>query len=277
MSVEKGNIYREMQQGHFVVSAEINPSSSMDIAVWAGWRNNTGINAYDVNDRPSVESVKAADILSHASALPVIAHIASRKYSAEDMSRLAETIARNEMIRDVLVIGGDMQAGGIGPLTALKTLKKTFSSKGVDVALGATVNQNAADLDKERKSVERKQAAGADFFMSQVVFTEKQVDRTHAFFGEISDRPLVMGVWPITDIKAAIRIYRGKIPGVVLSEHEYNDYLSIDAEDIEGFKRRGIESARKLINYIKVSGVANGIYIVSPRKANDLREVVGRI
>jgi len=134
----------------------------------------------------------------------------------------------------------------------------------MDLSLAAAVNQNTTDLSKEAERIKSKEDAGADFFMSQPVFSKDQIFELCNFFRAYSKKPLMVGIWPITSLKTARLIREKKIEGVIMPTEIYNECERIGAESSFRLNERCISLALDLIEYIRSSTSANGVYIVAP-------------
>lgn len=279
MFVEKEGVYKRMTKGEFVISAEINPT----VSKLEGMRSlvdrlfGLGINIVDINDRPSVDSLEVArTFLSSELEGNIVPHIASRKYSEESLLNLVSNINYCDGIRDILVIGGDRSSftEGVSPLFVLKFLGEKLRLGHTDISLASSFDQNVKNKGKEDRMVRSREDSGADFFMSQAVFTPEQAEQAIESFRKSSERPLMMGIWPVTRMSILRNIWEGKIRGVALPEGKYEEYQEAYAKGKEELRAKGIDDARQLLNYIRDSGVASGVYIVLPPNIEDVAEII---
>ncbi|MDQ0256616.1 homocysteine S-methyltransferase [Evansella vedderi] len=125
--------------------------------------------------------------------------------------------------------------------------------------VGAAFNPNVKYLDKAVERLEKKIACGADYFLTQPVFSVKQMEE---IFDQTKDlkAPIYLGVMPLTSHRNAEFLHH-EVPGITLTD-DIRQVMERHQGDKAQSKREGIAIAKNLIdgalNYFK------GIYLVTP-------------
>ena len=123
--------------------------------------------------------------------------------------------------------------------------------------VGVAVNPTADDLEEEAQRFRDKIAAGAQFAMTQIVFDLEYLDRFAERLGGEWPIPVLLGVFPLTSYRLAVRLHN-EVPGIVVPQ-KLQDALEAagsDAADV------GFAHARELIAAARES--AAGVYVVAP-------------
>src|SRR5439155_9741665 len=79
------------------------------------------------------------------------------------------------------------------------------------------VNPNADDLDRELERFQQKLEAGAKYAMTQIVFELECLDRFAERLGGSWPIPVLVGVFPVTSHRLALRLHN-EVPGIVVPE-----------------------------------------------------------
>jgi homocysteine S-methyltransferase len=125
------------------------------------------------------------------------------------------------------------------------------------------VNPVAENLDDEVRRFTAKIEAGAHFAMTQPIFDPEHWYAFAKRFGGTPPIPVLVGLWPLTSYKQALRL-NNEVPGIVIPEpvlHEMEDAG-------EAAREHGFALARKMLDWARtarVSGVA-GAYLIPPFK-----------
>lgn len=277
------NIGERMRAGEFLVSIQIDPP---DIATVDEFKRiveellRLGVTLVDINSsrRVSHDSIQLAASLAQFD-LETIPHVTTRDSSINGL--LNQVLAAHSWhnLRNFLIITGDpyeasqgvvptrgvFQTDSIGAMKAFdEHLRKNPKFK-LEITLGAAVNQNEKDLVLEGERIRQKEEAGADFFMSQPVFSEEQARQLFEFYRGYSLKPLMVGIWPLVNRKTIENIYQGRIVGVTMSEAIYQEAV-MRLDDGNILREWGTNYARQLLEYVRHSGRAQGVYIVAPSR-----------
>lgn len=295
MHTERSELLTRMHDGEFVTSIQIDPPNGPDTSglfVDIERLKDAKVKLVDINSsrRLSQDSILlAAHIATHVG-LEVIPHVTTRDSSMEGL--LGQILAAYSFgnIRNFLVITGDpyetsltMHTNGVFHGDSIRALQlfdehlRKSPRANLNISLAAAVNQNEADTKREASRLEAKIDAGADFFMSQPVFDANQAHMAFRFYRQHSNKPLIMGLWPLGNIKTVENIKHDKITGVSIPNEVYEEACGF--RENEGLLRAwSFEQTAKLIEKIKQENLAQGVYIVAPlRKPGQLVDLVERI
>jgi len=274
-------LLERMKGGEFIVSVQID-TPGLGTKMQEYWDDirklkKAGVWLVDINSsrRVSYDSIYLAGKLKRMG-FEVIPHVTTRDSSVDALINLILIANREDKVKNFLIITGDPREGkhakfstgvfqtdSAGALGAVNGQLKIGGP--MDLSLAAAVNQNATDLSKEAQRIKSKEYAGADFFMSQPVFCESEVKKLFGFYHAYSTRPLIIGIWPLVSKRTVLSIRRGNIVGVVLSDKVYSEAEPF-FNDEEALTHWGLEKARKLVEFIRHAGYAQGVYIVAPSR-----------
>ncbi|MCY8600456.1 bifunctional homocysteine S-methyltransferase/methylenetetrahydrofolate reductase [Bacillus spizizenii] len=187
-------------------------------------------------------------------------------------------------LNDVLAITGDPSKIGDFPgatsvydLTSFDLIRliKQFNEglslsgkplgKKTNFSVAAAFNPNVRHLDKAVKRLEKKIDCGADYFVSQPVYSEQQLVDIHNETKHLKT-PIYIGIMPLTSSRNAEFIHN-EIPGIKLSD-SIREKMALAGEDKEKQKAEGLAIARSLLD--TACELFNGIYLITPFLRSDL-------
>lgn len=187
-------------------------------------------------------------------------------------------------LHDVLAITGDPSKIGDFPgatsvydLTSFDLIRliKQFNEglslsgkplgKKTNFSVAAAFNPNVRHLDKAVKRLEKKIDCGADYFISQPVYSKQQLVDIHNETKHLKT-PIYIGVMPLTSSRNAEFIHN-EIPGIKLSD-SIREKMARAGEDKEKQKAEGLAIARSLLD--TACELFNGIYLITPFLRSDL-------
>lgn len=167
-------------------------------------------------------------------------------------------------LNDVLAITGDPSKIGDFPgatsvydLTSFDLIRliKQFNEglslsgkplgKKTNFSVAAAFNPNVRHLDKAVKRLEKKIDCGADYFVSQPVYSEQQLVDIHNETKHLKT-PIYIGIMPLTSSRNAEFIHN-EIPGIKLSD-TIREKMAHAGEDKEKQKAEGLAIARSLLD-----------------------------
>src|SRR5438876_1562934 len=273
---------RALASGQWVVSVQLDPplgGNSAGLVEVATARRDSGLVGWvDVNDnataRAGMSSLMVSATIERVAEIESIPHLTTRDWSVMGLESMLLG-AHAEGIRNVLSITGDTPQVGDYPgargvyeidaigLTQLMTnlnRGEDYNGRPIDAPTsffhGVAVNPNADDLELELERFRQKAEAGAKFAMTQIVFELECLDRFAERLGGSWPIPVLVGVFPVTSHRLALRLHN-EVPGIVVPEtlqHALQDAGS-NAADI------GFTHARDLI---AESRRFAGVYVVAP-------------
>jgi methionine synthase I (cobalamin-dependent)/5,10-methylenetetrahydrofolate reductase len=123
--------------------------------------------------------------------------------------------------------------------------------------VGAAFDPNIKHLDKGIQRMEKKVAAGADYFMTQPIFESSQIEKLYQASKHL-DTPIFIGIMPLMSGRNA-EFLHNEVPGIRISEEIRKRMASL--EGVAG-RQMGLTIAKELVDtamqYFK------GIYLMTP-------------
>ncbi|MGT2750247.1 bifunctional homocysteine S-methyltransferase/methylenetetrahydrofolate reductase [Streptococcus orisasini] len=137
--------------------------------------------------------------------------------------------------------------------------------KATHFTVAAAFNPNVKNLSRTTRLIEKKIASGADYFITQPIFTDTVIQElskvTKAY-----EQPFFIGIMPITSYENALFLHN-EVPGIDLSE-EFLAKLEAIRDDKETCQKVALAESKKMIDlaleYFK------GIYLITPFLRYDL-------
>jgi methionine synthase / methylenetetrahydrofolate reductase(NADPH) len=126
-------------------------------------------------------------------------------------------------------------------------------------SIAAAFNPNVRYLDKAVERLEKKIRCGAHYFISQPLYSEKQIEEVYEATKHLS-APIYIGIMPLTSARNADFLHH-EVPGITLSD-EIRARMSACANDSVQSAREGIAIAKSLID--AAFELFHGIYLITP-------------
>ncbi len=248
---------------------------------------NAGIDALTLADNslatPRISNVACGTLLKQQLDMRSLVHITCRDRNLIGLqSHLMglDTLG----LTDILAITGDPSKIGDFPgatsvydLTSFDLIRliKQFNEglsfsgkplgKKTNFSVAGAFNPNVRHIDKAVKRLEKKIEYGADYFISQPVYSEEQLVKIHEESRHL-DKPIYIGIMPLTSSRNAEFIHH-EIPGIKLSD-SIRDIMARAGEDKEKQRAEGLAIARSLLD--TACELFNGIYLITPFLRSDL-------
>ncbi len=272
-----------LKKKKFIVSTQIDPPGIGPVSEFKKVLRKlmkAGVKIVDINSsrRISHDSVHLAGELSRLG-FEVIPHVTVRDSLISGLINQILAAYHWGSVKNFLIITGDpyetkqailntkgiFQTDSIGALKFLDEYLRKDPRFRLKINLSAAVNQNEENLIKEGERVKCKKDAGADFFMSQPVFDKIQARKLFDFYFKYSNKPLIVGIWPLMHSKTFEVIKTGKVVGVKVPQRIINETKNFISDE-ESLRIWSIKKSAQLINFIKDTKIAAGVYIVAPLK-----------
>jgi methionine synthase I (cobalamin-dependent)/5,10-methylenetetrahydrofolate reductase len=285
----ESKLWQRLQEGKFVTSVEIDPPKGVSIdrildqvtRVMA----NAEIDSIDINSgtlaRVGMDALVLAGALE-AHGFETIPHVTTRDSNIIGLQATLLGAWAVGGVRNVLVITGDPPSLGDHPETSgvyevdsiglVKVLSRL--NQGTDWAgkslggatnftIGVAVNPVAENIDEELRRFEAKVAAGAHFAMTQPIFDPEHWRLFLKRLGGKSPIPIIVGLWPLTSYKQALRL-NNEVPGIVIPEATLREMDSAG----EAARERGFVLARRMLEWAHSarSESISGAYLIAPFK-----------
>jgi methionine synthase / methylenetetrahydrofolate reductase(NADPH) len=181
-------------------------------------------------------------------------------------------------IHDVLAVTGDPARVGDFPgassvydvssfelIQMIKQLNDGLSISGKELgqktafSIAAAFNPNVRSLENAVKRMEKKMDLGADYFISQPVFSEERLNEIYENTKHLN-APIYIGLMPLLSSKNA-EFLHNEVPGIKISETIRNQMSKYNNHPLLAL-REGIEITKSLID--AALDLFNGIYLITP-------------
>lgn len=243
--------------------------------------NEAGIDSITMADNslasPRISNMAMGSMLKFQHNIRPLAHITCRDRNLIGLqSHLMGLDALG--INDILAITGDPTKVGDFPgatsvydvssmelIQLIKQLNEGISFSGkplrkkANFSVAAAFNPNVRVLDRAVQRLEKKIECGADYFITQPVFTKEKIREIYEATKHLST-PIFIGVMPLTSIRSS-EFLHNEVPGIKLSEDAL-ERMRTCGEDKERATAEGIQIAKELID--TAAELFNGIYIITP-------------
>lgn len=266
--------------GEFVVTAELAPPRGFDAgASLDKLRPVVGaVHAINVTDSPRAQGRMSAlamcSLVQSKLGVETIMHMSLRHRNL--LALHSDLLGAHALgVRNVFTVMGDVplsgdypQATAVSDITASGLIKLIAGfNRGVDANgralegptsffIGAALNLNAPDLDRELRVLERKVAAGAHFLLTQPVYEPEAVERVAERLGGFP-LPVLLGVLPLRSERHACFLHN-EVPGISVPDAVFERLASAgDAAAAEG-----IAVSRELLRAVR--GRIAGVYFMPP-------------
>lgn len=232
-----------------------------------------GVDVLTFPDSPSgrtrIDSVLMAQKVKNETGFDVMPHICCRDKNAIAMRSTFLGASIND-INNFLIITGDPI-----PVMARQVVKSVFNFDSVGLmriademnsealkdsplTYGGAINQSRRRIESEIKRVQKKMEAGAEFFLTQPVFTAEDAERLRRVKEETGAR-ILCGIMPLVSRKNAL-FMKNEISGVNVTDEVIERYPeNADREDGENV---GVELAKEMIAATR--DFADGYYFSFP-------------
>lgn len=232
-----------------------------------------GVDVLTFPDSPSgrtrIDSVLMAQKVKNETGFDVMPHICCRDKNAIAMRSTFLGASIND-INNFLIITGDPI-----PVMARQVVKSVFNFDSVGLmriademnsealkdsplTYGGAINQSRRRIESEIKRVQKKMEAGAEFFLTQPVFTAEDAERLRRVKEETGAR-ILCGIMPLVSRKNAL-FMKNEISGVNVTDEVIERYPeNAGREDGENV---GVELAKEMIAATR--DFADGYYFSFP-------------
>ena len=181
-------------------------------------------------------------------------------------------------IHDILAVTGDPTKVGDFPgatsvydvssmelVSLIKQLNEgiSFSGKALrkkaNFSVAAAFNPNVRVLDRAVRRLEKKIEHGADYFISQPVYTKEKIVEIYEATKHL-ETPIYIGIMPLTSFRSAEFLHH-EVPGIKLSDEVLERMKQVSGNKEEE-TRVGLAIAKELLD--TATKYFNGIYLITP-------------
>jgi len=283
-TAQKSSFAAKLASGKWVSTIEIVPPQGYMLEqtiAKAKQCKDAGVDAINIPDGPRASSrvspmVTAARIQREAG-IEAILHFCCRDKNLIGMQ--ADLLGCASLaINNILFITGDPPKLGDYPFASavfdvdsigmVKIVSRM--NRGVDIGgkpfdpptktlMGVGADPNAIDMAREVKRTREKLDAGAEFLITQPVFSVDALLKFLDAVPELSKIPVIAGIWPLASYRNA-EFMRNEVPGVVVPDSVMARMAA--AKTKEEQRDEGIKIARESVEGLK--GRINGIQVSAP-------------
>ncbi|ASK62170.1 bifunctional homocysteine S-methyltransferase/methylenetetrahydrofolate reductase [Virgibacillus phasianinus] len=280
----------ELARDRRSIIVELDPPKKLNIEEFfkgAKALEQAGIDALTLADNslatPRVSNLSIASMLKNQLNQRSLVHVACRDRNLIGLqSHLMGLHALG--IHDVLAITGDPTKVGNFPgatsvydcnsfdlIQLCKQFNEGISYSGkslgekTNFSIAGAFNPNVHHLDKAVRRLEKKIHAGADYFLTQPIFSEQQMIEVYHATKQLNV-PIYIGIMPLTSSQNA-EFLHNEVPGIKLSQ-TIRERLALFADNRPEAVREGIAIAKSLLD--AAMDLFNGIYLITPFMRYDM-------
>lgn len=226
---------------------------------------------------PRISNIAMASILKLQHGVRALPHLTCRDRNLIGLqSHLMGLDALG--LHDILAVTGDPTKVGDFPgatsvydvssmelISLIKQLNEgiSFSGKALrkqaNFSVAAAFNPNVRVLDRAVSRLEKKIEHGADYFISQPVYSKEKIIEIYEATKHL-DTPIYIGIMPLTSFKSAEFLHH-EVPGIKLSD-EVLARMEACGDDKVRSSAEGVAIARELLD--TACKYFNGIYLITP-------------
>ncbi|HKN61333.1 MAG TPA: bifunctional homocysteine S-methyltransferase/methylenetetrahydrofolate reductase [Candidatus Acidoferrales bacterium] len=292
-------LWKKIQAQKFVTSVEIDPPKGVTIERIVDQVTKVmscaEVDSIDINSgtlaRVGMDALVLAGALE-AHGFETIPHLTTRDANIIGLQAMLLGAWAVGGVRNVLAITGDPPSVGdypetngvyeldsIGLVKVLARLNQGTDWAGKNLGgatnftIGVAVNPVAEDVDEELRRFEAKIEAGAHFAMTQPIFDPAHWSAFLKRLGGKSPIPIIVGLWPLTSYKQALRL-NNEVPGIVIPDATLREMEKAG----DAARERGFALARIMLDWARTArseGIA-GAYLIPPfKRYEEILELFG--
>lgn len=272
----KNKFLNKLNSGKKVVAVELDPPQNGNadkIIQAAALLKQAGVDIVTFSDSPMgkmrADSIASSVLVNQQTEVATMPHICCRDRNVIAMGG-AFLGAHMNGIRNMLVITGDPVPQGEKSTTSSVynfnsfRLMNYFKQLNMEyfaddpIIYGGALNQNRPNLDIEIDRMHKKCSAGADYFLTQPIFSDKDIERIKYIKTKINTK-ILCGIMPLVSFRNAMFV-NNEISGIQVPDEiimRYNENMSRE----EG-EQAGIKIALEIIT--KLQDIADGYYFIVP-------------
>lgn len=286
-STSKGNqkqileptaLSQSFKKGEFVVTLEVSPPRGFDFGPTLSKLRtvSNSVHAFNVTDSPRAQgrmsALAAASIIQGKLGKETILHLALRHRNL--LALHGELLGAHALgARNIFAIMGDVPAAGDYPqataisdvtpsgiIKILNGFNSGFDASGrsmeqaTQFLVGAALDLNSTNIERELKNLDRKVNAGADFLMSQPVYDPEKVEIFKQRLGGFPV-PLLLGVLPLRNARHA-QFLHNEVPGITIPDQVIQRMNKAQGSNSE----EGVAISQEIINSVRP--MISGIYFI---------------
>ena len=281
---ERSHLGKSLAQGDKVVSVEVIPPKGVDVDKFMEHcqaLEEGGVRFINIPDGARavarMSSIQLSSYVSQKFDLEPIPHFTTRD---RNLIGLQSDLlgAHVNGVRNILVVTGDPPKLGNCPgATAVYdvdaiglTHVMDRMNQGLDLGgaafgkpskflIGVALNPTASNQELEVRRFKFKEEAGADFAITQPIYSLKSYNEFIEQLGE-TKIPIIMGIWPLVSLRNA-EFLKNEVPGVDVPDWVIDEMKKANGDKEEALKR-GMDIAMRTIN--EANGSVAGFQVSAP-------------
>lgn len=274
---KSGNMFlNKLNNGQKVIAVELDPphdGNSDKLIQAAALLKQAGVDLITLSDSPMgkmrTDSIMSGVNIQNRVEIPVMPHVSCRDKNVIAMGS-AFMGAHMNGIRNMLAVTGDpVPAGDRNVVTSVYDfnsirLMQYFRQLNMEhfaddpVIYGGALNYNRSNIDKEIERMVKKCEAGADYFLTQPIYSDEDIDRIRYIKSKI-DTKILCGIMPLVSYRNVIfmknEIYGIHVPDEIVCRY-HKDMTREEGENT------GISIALELAR--KLKDITDGYYFMVP-------------
>lgn len=266
------------------VIVELDPPKTLGIdkfLMGAKALKKAGIDAITLADNslatPRISNLACAQILKSRYRIRPLVHLTCRDRNLIGLQ--SHLMGLHTLgLHDILAVTGDPSKIGDFPgatsvfdlssfdlISLIKQFNEGLSYSGkslgekTNFTVAAAFNPNVRHLERAVSRLEKKISCGADYFITQPVYSEKLIEDIFEATKHLNV-PIYLGIMPLTSSRNAEFIHN-EVPGIKLSD-SIRETMKKAGDDQEKAKQEGLSIAKSLID--TAFDLFNGIYLITP-------------
>ena len=278
---EKSMFGAKLSRGEWVKTVEITPPRGYDLSgviEKAKTCKRAGVDAINIPDGPRASARISPIITSlkiqEEAEIEAILHFCCRDKNLIGMQSDLLGCAESGLNNILFITGGPPKLGdypfatAVFDVDAIGTVKiQDYLNRGVDLGgkplpnptnclMGVGADPNAVDYERELRRLHEKIDAGAEYIITQPIFSVESLLRFLDDMGAI-DTPVIAGMWPLANYRNAL-FMKNEVPGVVVPDtimERMAKYTSKEDQRKEGIliARENLEKIKQRVQGVQVS------------------------
>lgn len=273
---EKTQLIQKLERGEKIFVVELDPpfdANDTKLMDGASLLRDIGVDMITLADsplaRPRADSIASAIKMRYTRQMEAMPHISCRDKNV--IAHRAQLLGMHmNGLRHALIVTGDPIARGdresiksVFNFNSIKLMKyvqtmnqEVFGNR--PIYYGGALNHNNGSADNIAARMRLKMEAGAQWFLTQPIYGQDDIDRLREL-KEKSGGRIIVGIMPLVSRKNALFI-KNEMPGIHVPEHVLEQYE-------EGMSREAYEDVAAAISVDlmkRLEDVCDGYYMMTP-------------
>lgn len=287
---KQGKTIPELAKERHTIVVELDAPKHLDVSEYmegAKALKEAGVDAITLADNslatPRVGNIAIATLLKEKLGIEPLVHLTCRDRNLIGLQShlmALHTLGITEMLAitgDPTRIGGFPGASSVFDVNSFKLMElikkgnKGISFSGTSLrenmqfSVASAFNPNVANLERAVQRLERKVASGADYIMTQPIYSVDKIKELREVTAHI-DVPIFVGIMPLTSTQNA-EFLHNEVPGIKLTD-EVRDRMRATDGNREQATAESIAISKELVDGLIEH--FNGVYLITPFMRYDI-------